>query len=407
MMNMKSRNQYLKEVRTEYLKTNSKKKKGDLLDEAEKRTGLNRKYLIQKLASKSNLGKLAFERKKRKPKYGKDVVAKLVECWHLFDKPCGQRLESSLEYNLDKLREEEEFSCSKEIAKKLQEIGSSTIDDKLRLQKEMERDALKYRRKKKKESLLNQKIPTKTFNEQDRNNTGFTQVDFVEHCGQSPAGEYIYSLCSTDITHGWWEGEPQIGGGQRRTLKGLEFMRKRSPIPWREIHPDNDKSILNNFVYKYTQDTNLDFSHSRPYKKNDNCLIEQKNGHYVRGNIGYLRYDTKEELKVIRELYRNELRLYKNFFQPQMKLVSKERVKGKTKRKYDKPKSPYRRILEDPSISKEIKKELNDIYDSLSIVQLKRAIDEKLDDLCEAYEKKNNSQKVDKSRKLKAVSVRK
>ena len=406
-MNMKSRNQYLKEIRKEYLKTNSKKKKGELLDEAKKRTKLDRKTLIRKLASESNLDKLPSQRKQRKPEYGKDIVAKLVECWHLFDKPCGQRLESSLEYNLDKLRKEEEFNCSEEIAEKLQKMGSSTIDDKLRLQKEMERDALKYRRKKGRESLLNQKIPTKTFNEQDRNNAEFTQVDFVELCGQSASGEYIYILCSTDITHGWWEGEPQMGAGQRRTLGGLKVMRKRSPIPWTEIHPDNDKSVLNNFVYEYTRNMNLGFSRSRPYKKNDNCLVEQKNGDYVRKSVGYLRYDSEEELMIIRDLFRNELRLYKNFFQPQMKLISKERIKGKIKREYDKPKSPYRRILEDPSISKEIKKELNDVYDSLSIIELKRAIDEKLDDLCEAYEKKNNSQKVDKSKKLKPVSVTK
>lgn len=403
-MNMFSRNQYLKELRKEYLKTKSKKERGLLLDEAEKRTKLNRKYLIVKLRPKSNLDKLASERKKRKQKYSNDIKPALKKCWEIFDKPCGQRLKPLLRDEIDRLREKKELICSDEVAQKLKAMSPKTIDIKLRHIKEVERSRQKYHYKI--HPLLYQKVVVKVFGEQDRAKAGFTQIDLVEHCGQSASGEYIYSLCTTDIAHGWWEGEPQMGRGQGRTLDGLKNCRKRSPIPWTEIHPDNDTSFLNWHLFKYTQKENLGFSRSRSYRKNDNCLVEQKNGSHIRRQVGYLRYDTEEELRILRDLYRNELRLYKNFFQSQIKLISKERIKGKIRRKYDKAKTPYRRIMDDPAIAEQTKQELTAIYQSLNPAELKRAIDRKLDNLYRAYQKKSGSQKVDRGRKYKPRSVR-
>ncbi len=403
---MPSRNEYLKNIiRPRYLQA-TKSEKNKLLDEAERVTGLNRKYLSEKLKPKSNLDKLPSERRKRKQKYTNKIKPALKRCWDIFDRPCGQRLKSVFDEEglIERLRKDGELICSDGAALKLKEISARTIDNKLKTIKESERIKRKYQQKT--HPLLYQKIPIKTFEEQDRERAGFNQLDFVEHCGQSASGEYIYSQCGTDITHGWWEGEPQMGGGQKRTLEGLEAMRERSPIPWKEIHPDNDKSILNEHVFKYTRETGLGFSRSRSYKKNDNCLIEQKNRENVRKHVGYLRFDTLEELEILRDLYRNELGPYKNFFQPQIKLISKVRIKGKTHRKYDKPRTPYRRIMEDPEISREIKEELTCIYESLNPAQLKRDIDKKLDALYEAYKKKNSVQKVDIGRKIRPALVR-
>ena len=403
-MTMDVRNQYLKELREEYLKIKSKTRKGELLDEAEKRTGLNRKYLIEKLRVRSNIDKTKADRKKRKQKYGNEIRPALKRCWKIFDKPCGQRLEPLLKNELDRLREKKEVVCSDKVASKLKEMSAKTTDIKLQRIKETERSRRKYHYKI--HPLLYQKVPIKVFGEQNRRKAGLTQIDFVEHCGQSASGEYVYSLTTTDIAHGWWEGEPQLGRAQERTLKGLKSCRKRSPIPWTEIHPDNDTSFLNHQLLKYTEQENLGFSRSRPYKKNDNCLVEQKNGSHVRRHVGYLRYDTQKELKILRSLYRNELRLFKNFFQPQMKLVSKERIKGKIHRRYDKAKTPYQRVLEDASIPKKTKQQLTLVYQSLNPAELKRAIDKKLDELYKAYKKKNSSQKVDIKKKQVPRSVR-
>ena len=401
MMTMDAKNQYLKELREEYLKTKSKKRKGELLNEAEKRTGLNRKYLMEKLRPKSNLDVLKTERKKRKQKYGNELKPALKRCWEIFDEPCGQRLKSLLRDEIDRLRKDKELICSDEIASKLKKMSPKTIDIKLKHIKETERSKRKYHYKI--HPLLYQKVPVKVFGEQDRRKTGFTQIDLVEHCGQSASGEYIYSQSTTDIAHGWWEGEPQMGRGQECTLEGVRNCRSRSPIPWIEIHPDNDTSFLNWHLFRYVKQENLGFSRSRSYKKNDNCLVEQKNGSHVRKHVGYLRYDTEEELEILRDLYRNELRLFKNFFQPQIKLISKVRTKGKIHRKYDKAETPYKRIIKDPDISKETKQKLNLIYESLNPAELKRAIDKKLDNLYKAYQKKNNSQKVDVNKNIHPV----
>ena len=324
MMNMTSRNQYLKELRSEYLKTKSKKRRGELLDEAIKRTKLNRKYLIEKLKPKSNLDKTPLERKKRKQFYDNSMKPALVRMWRIFDFPCGQRLETMLRDETDRLRMLGELDCSDATAAKLKAIGSATIDRKLRHQKEIEKIRGKCQRKK--HPLLYQKIPVKVFGEQNRQESGNIQIDLMEHCGASASGEFINTLSSTDINTGWWEGEAVMGKAQERTFRGIQAARARYPLNWRGIHSDNGSEFINAHLFNYTEKEGLNFSRSRPYKKNDNCLVEQKNWTHVKKFVGYLRYDTKEEMSIMSDLYSNELRLYKNFFQPVIKLISKERT---------------------------------------------------------------------------------
>jgi len=175
---------------------------------------------------------------------------------------------------------------------------------------------------------------------------------------------------------------------KRRAFRGLKKCRKRSPVPWTEIHPDNGHNILNWSIFNYAKEENIKLSRSRAYKKNDNCFVEQKNRTHVRDQFGHLRYDTGAELKIMNNLYRNELRLYKNFCQPVMKLVSKEKLGSKRKRKYDKAQTPYKRVLACDDVSQEVKDELTKVYDEINPAKLKREIDKKLKLLRKAYEKK-------------------
>ena len=397
-MDMHSRNQYLKELRTEYLKTKSKKKRGELLNEAEKRTKLERKYLTVKLKSKSNLDKLPQERKKKKEYYDNSIKPALVKMWQIFDNPCGQRLEPLLKTEIDKLRLLKELNCSNEVAKKLKQMGSATVDRKLKHQKEIELVKRKYHRKV--NPLLYQKIPVKVFDEQDRSILGNMQIDLVEHCGASAAGQFVNTLTTTDIFSGWTEEEAIMGKSQERSRDGVEQARARCPFFWKGMHSDGGTEFINAHLFKYSIETGLDFSRSRPYKKNDNCLVEQKNYTHVKKFVGYLRYDSVEEQNILNDLYRNELRLFKNFFQPVIKLVSKERVGGKIHRKYDKPKTPFHRLLELDEITESKKQELKVVYESLNPAHLKRQIDKKLNELYKFYQKKNNSQKVDEKKKI-------
>lgn len=377
------------------------------MNEAEKRTKLDRKHLVVKLRPKSNLDKDASGRKRRKQYYDNSVKPALVRMWKIFDYPCGQRLVSLLETETDKLRTLGELKCSDVVAGKLKKMGSATIDRKLKHQKEIERMGRKYHRKI--HPLLYQKIPVKVFEEQDRSVLGNIQIDLVEHCGQSAAGQFVNTLSVTDISSGWWEGEAVMGKGQERTFQGLQRTRNRSPFPWREIHSDNGTEFINWHLLKYTLKERLDFSRSRPYKKNDNCLVEQKNWTHVKKFVGYSRYETEKELITLNSLYRNDLRLYKNFFQPVIKLISKERIGGKIHRKYDTPKTPYHRLLESREITQKDKQELERIYHSLNPAQLKRTIDSRLKELHKI------NQKVDVNKKAsvrfstnypEAVSVR-
>lgn len=409
MMNMESRNQYLKELRTEYLKTKSKRERGLLLNEAAERTKLNRKYLMEKLKPKSNLDKLPSGRKKRKQYYDNCVRVALVCCWRIFDHPCGQRLQPLLKDEVNRLRKLGELNCSDKVAEKLKEISFRTIDEKLKHAKEVERARHKY--KVKANPLLYKQIPIKVFSEQNRNILGNMQIDLVEHCGASAAGEYVNTLTATCISSGWTEEAAVMGKSQENTRAGLETERTDCPFSWKEIHSDGGTNFICDHLFRYTDKTDLGFSRSRPYKKNDNCLVEQKNNTHVRRLVGYLRYDTIEEQNILNDLYRNELRLFKNFFQPVIKLISKERIGGKIHRIYDKPQTPYHRLLSSREFPQEKKLELMKIYDSLNPAELKRGIDKKLDLLYKAYRTKRNNNmqnsKVEIGKKIKTRLVRK
>jgi len=403
MMDMHSRNQYLKQLRIEYLRTESKKEKGKLLDEAQKRTGLRRKYLIRKLRVLSNLDKKKVKGRRRKQVYDGYVKVVLVKCWEIFDYPCGQRLKPLLSQEVKRLRELGELTCSDEVADKLKRISARTIDEKLRHQKEVEGLKRKYHRKS--HPLLYQKIPIKLSNEQDRTQLGNIQIDLVEHCGQSARGEYMNTLSTTDISSGWWEGEAVMGRSQEVVFNGLKQVRNRFPFAFREIHSDNGTEFINWHLLRYTNKEKLEFSRSRPNKKNDNCFVEQKNWTHVKKFVGYFRYDTTKELGILNDIYRNELRVYKNFFQPVIKLILKERRGGRVHRRYDDPKTPYQRVMESKEVEDRVKKELSKIYLALNPAQLKRTIDVKLNNLYKIYQIKNKSQEMTIRKRLKPNTV--
>lgn len=264
-----------------------------------------------------------------------------------------------------------------------------------------EKEVLKLKGKyQKKSSFLLSTVPVKTSSEWNRLETGNVQVDFVESCGTSASGQYVNNLSTCDIFSSWWEGEAVMGKGQHGALLGIASCRERMPFDWKEFHPDNGTNLLNFAIYAYAEKEGLKYSRSRPYHKNDNCFIEQKNSTHIRQVIGYLRYDSEEERACLNDIYRNELRLYKNFFQPVIKLESKERIGGKIKRKYGRAKTPYRRLIESDQISGEKKAELTAFYQSLNPALIKRTLDKKLDNLFKLYEKKKGIENADLIKKL-------
>ena len=365
---MHSREQYLETLREEYRRA-SKKAKGRLLNEARKRTRLNRKVLIRKLA---HTRARARRRSKRGASYGPEVVTTLVHCWELFDFACGQRLASALRTETPRLRAAGRLKCSDTVAEQLLRISPRTIDRLLRPEKQVRR--VNRPRSGGAHPLLYQKIPVKVAADWDTGQVGNVQVDYVEHCGRSSGGQYVHTVSTVDIASGWWEGEAIAARTQEATREALDAIRKRAPFRFREIHPDNDSGLINDLLWRYCRRRNIKLSRSRPYKKNDNAWVEQRNWTHVRKVVGYSRFDTTGELAALRRLY-GLLRLYRNFFQPTLKLKSKERIGGKIHRVYEAAKTPYQRLLDSGQMSPAAQKRLRRQYESLNVIELRRDIE--------------------------------
>jgi hypothetical protein len=324
-------------------------------------------------------------RKKRLPVYGRSVRVALETLWEIFDRPCGQRLKPLVEEELDRLRAFGEIDVDQRTVQKLKRVSSATIDRLLSPRKTEWIAQKQYGRVG--GNIIARKIPLK-LTDWDLAQIGFLEMDLVLHCGASTAGEYGHSLSALEIGSAWWEGEVVMGRAQERIFQAIKDIRARTPFSWRGIDSDNDSAFINDQLYRYTQKENLAFTRSRPYRKNDNARIEQKNFTHVRRPLGYLRYDTPEELALIQDLYHNELRLYKNFFQPVMRLGSKERVDGKPRRHYARAQTPYRILKASGQIAPDKLKELDALYRDLNPADLKRRIDRKLKKLYGLYEKK-------------------
>ena len=367
---MHAREQYLEELRKEYEQA-GQLKRGRLLDEAQKRTGMNRKYLIRVLGRPPRPRRRRRGRRGRPRAYGAAVVTALVEVWEMFKYPCGQRLAPILRRQVARLRQLGELRCTEEVAGKLGAISARGIDRLLAREKQVRQ--LKRERNPSVHPLLYQRVPVKVASEWDTHEVGNLQVDYVAHCGRSSGGEYVHTLSTVDIASGWWEGQAIPGRSQRATQEGLDRIRSRCPVRILEIHPDNDSGLINDLVCRYCQKARIRMSRSRPYQKNDNAWVEQKNWTHVRKMVGYRRYDTLRQMALLNQIY--ELaRLYQNFFQPVIKLASKTRVRGKIHRVYDQPRTPYERLLESGQISRKATRELRATYESLNPAELHRQL---------------------------------
>jgi hypothetical protein len=198
-----------------------------------------------------------------------------------------------------------------------------------------------------------------------------TEIDLVVHCGTTTRGEYLQSLTMTAIATGWTECVALRNRGQPSVFQALMLARSRLPFPLRGIDSDNGVEFINAHLLRYCQDEQLTFTRSRPYKKNDQAYVEQKNWSIVRQLVGYERYESASACEALQALYQ-VVRLYTNFFQPSVKLVSKERVESRVKKKYDQAKTPSQRVLESEDVNERAKATLRQQYATLNPVVLLR-----------------------------------
>jgi hypothetical protein len=406
-LTMSERRAITREVAARYQKAR-KKAKGKMLDEFVETIGYTRcyaSYLLRnwgreigrylKNGDKIVLVKDPRLKKKRNKQriYDEPVISALKKIWEILNCPCGKRMAPFLPEIVPVLEKHREISPDDETRKKLLEISAATID---RLFKdERKKWQVKGKTTTKPGTLLKSQIPIRTFADWNENKPGFLEADLVGHDGGYVFGIYSQTLTATDILTGWTETEAVKNKARIWVFKGLKNMRRRFPFPILGLDSDNGGEFINHPLYEYCLSEKITFTRGRSYRKNDNCYVEQKNYSVVRKAVGYARYDTPEELEILNRLYRL-LSLYTNYFQPLRKLIKKERIGAKVKKKYDAPRTPYRRVMEIPEIPERTKETLTRIYSQVNPAQLKRAIEKLQNKLINLTVGKKKLQKAQK-----------
>jgi len=373
-MSNTSRSEYLQSIQPRYRKAN-KTEKNKILDEFCMICGYNRKYAIRLLNQKSP-PKCDWEKRKRGPKKKydhPDILKVLTRIWSATNLPCSKRLKAIIPLWLPFYP----YHVTEKVNKALLSISPATID---RL---LSKHRTRYNKRglatTKPGSIIKKRIPVKT-KQWDESRPGFLEADTVAHCGDSVSGMFVYTINCVDIATGWTEQRANWGKGERGTVNAIRDIEHTLPFPVLGFDCDNGSEFLNWHLVRYLTNRKrpVNFTRSRAYYKNDNAHIEQKNWTDIRQYLGYDRFDNPVLPDLLNDLYTTEWRLYFNFFIPSMKLVAKKRTGSKTEKIYDKPKTPYQRIMESKNISFKIKQELKKQYNKLDPFLLQKKMSQKI-----------------------------
>jgi len=335
----------------------SKKQKGSILDRICQTCHLTRKHVIKRL-SKPILSKQELKQVKktrtRALKYSKELFRTVSQVWKKFNYPCGPRLKAILSDSKSIIQST--FAVSNDDMELILQISPSTLDTRL---KDLTRqDKKKFANATRCGRFLKNSIPIRSdFSIPTQ--PGHISIDLVAHCGDNNCGDFAYSLNVTDRFSGWTIAESFIGKSQFHTVKALDNLIKLIPFKILSIHSDNGSEFINAHLQKFCSNNKFSFTRSRPYKKNDNAHVEQKNFTNVRKILGYMRYDTPRLISLINKLYL-DTNLFFNLFNPCSKLISKERCGSSIKRIYDNYQTPLKRLLS--SNSKNLNTALLDNY---------------------------------------------
>jgi hypothetical protein len=343
------------------------------LDELVAATGYHRKYAIRVL--KHGQKAKGLRKPGRRKVYQGEVVRALIQIWGICGRICSKRLQPYLPEMVAVLERHHELELSADVKAQLLQMSRSTIDRCLKPARfEAQPHGLSTT---KPGTLLKKAIPIRTFADWDDARPGFVEVDLVAHCGESTEGQFLNTLTTTDISTGWTECLAVLHRSQQMVFAAIQTMRQRLPFPLLGLDSDNGGEFINDLLYRYCLSEQVTFTRSRPYKKNDQAHVEQKNWSVVRHTVGYDRFEGQAELELLNNLY-DDLRLYVNFFQPVLKLVGKEQVGKKTIKQYDEAATPYQRVLSSDQVELAAKARLCHQYLQLNPVKLRRSIDEKV-----------------------------
>jgi hypothetical protein len=372
MMSLSSRRELASTLRPRYLAA-SKSQKGLILDEFVLTTDYDRKYAVKVLSSVPAPPPQVGCRRNRTRKYDAQVAAALVALWKTARCVCAARLVPFVPSLILALERHGQFGVTRVVRDKLCSMSVSTAR---RLLSENRRGTEKGVGATRPGTLLRNDIPIRTFADWDDVRPGFFEADLVAHCGDTGAGDFVYTLTMTDVFTGWTETVAVPNKGQTAVCEGIETIRKRLPFPMLGIDCDNGSEFVNHHLKRYCDERRITFTRSRPYKKNDQCRVEQKNGAVVRPVAGYARYEGKASCDALNQLY-VAYRLYLNFFAPCLKLVSKSRNGPKVTRKFDGAKTPYERLASSGAATPAKCAELKAFFEGIDPTRLNRRIDER------------------------------
>lgn len=371
-MGNQGRWEYLRAIYGRY-RAAGRKAKHVILSEFCANTGYHRKYAIRLLNGPRPEKRRARRERRRGLCYGQETLAVLTVVWEAAGYPWSVRLKALLPMWMPWIRKR--YRVRPEIEKQLLQISARQIDRRLKAQKRQRRRRIYGRTKP--GYLLKHHIPVKT-DSWDVHTPGFSEVDLVSHSGNSGAGEFAHSLNVTDIHTAWTESRALLGRSESAVQRALNEIDGVLPFRLLGVDSDNGSEFINWHLKSWCDRKKIQMTRGRPYKKDDNAHVEQKNWTHIRKLLGWERYDTHQAVEAINDLYCHELRLWLNLYLPSVKLLKKVRVGSKVRRVYDAPRTPLQRVQVSPQADREKVARLQELQKSLDPFQLGKVIERKL-----------------------------
>ena len=377
-MTIDERRKYLRKMQERYLQA-GRKERGQLLDEMEIVTGLHRKSLIRLM--NGNLVRQP-RRQQRSRTYGPEVDDALRVITESTDYICAERLTPNLVWLAEHLAAHGELTVTPQLLEQLERISVSTVE---RISARLRQDEPRLpRRGPKRTNNLLRDVPMKRISWQEQE-PGHFEVDLVHHCGPSASGEYLHTIQMIDVATGWSERRAVLGRSYLVMEDGFSRILSRLPFPVQELHPDNGSEFFNHHMLRFWHGLKPkpQLSRSRPYHKNDNRFVEQKNSTLVRAFLGYDRLDTVAQTAAVNQLY-DKMWVYYNLFQPVMRLREKTSIReegqpSRIRRRFDKAATPFDRLCATKAIPPEQKDRLDALREQTNPRQLRQEIYDLLD----------------------------
>jgi hypothetical protein len=371
-MSIEAKTEYLGEIYGKY-QTAGRAYKKILLDGFCAICGYHRKAALRLLSGSKNPAAKKKKRPGPKKKYDSaKLLGPLKTIWLLAEQPCGKRLRAALPLWLPHIQK----GLTEVNRGKLLNLSAATIDRLLAPAR------VRHPRRGLSTTRPGTLIREVNLRAGPANTTepGHVEADTVAHCGQSVAGDFIYSLTVTDPASGWTENRAVWNKGAAGILAQLQNIEASLPFELKSFHSDNGTEFLNWPLKKHLNERQrpVPFTRSRPYRKNDNAHVEQKNWTHVRQLFGHERLEDPQLVNLMNSIYQNEARLLRNFFSPSFKLLAKQKLNSRYKRVYEEPKTPAERLLESPQVQNDVKDKIRSLQKQLNPIQLAEQLEHKL-----------------------------